>query len=317
MKYGVFIQSNTKQITGALASAFSIKYFSSHADKFDVHIMRDEDIPILREKHGQKYLRGGRWHTWHYDFLQSFTPTRFQPPALMQYQGRSVVVDPDVFFLTDVWELLSRDMEGKAILARPVPGEDGQQAWATSVMLLDNAKLKHWDVPRQFAEMFEGKRDYERWITLGYEDPQTIGALEDEWNSFDCLTSKTKALHNTFRRTQPWKAGLPIDFNSNNRLFGLRFTKPFVKICRKFFGEDVLRERYRRHPDPNQENFFLALVREMLEQQVITEQFLQKEMEQNHIRHDILEAVRKAPSISEVIDAIRHHHSKSESPTEN
>ena len=37
---------------------------------------------------------------------------------------------------------------------------------ATSVMLLDCAKLKHWVVEKGFNELFEGKRDYHNWMSL-------------------------------------------------------------------------------------------------------------------------------------------------------
>ena len=50
--------------------------------------------------------------------LQSFTPLRFMPPQLMGYEGRAIVVDPDVFAVGDVHELLTRDMEGKAVMGR-------------------------------------------------------------------------------------------------------------------------------------------------------------------------------------------------------
>ena len=51
-------------------------------------------------------------------------PVRFAPPELMNYQGRSLVVDPDVFCVSNVNELLSRDMQGKALLARHAEGLD-------------------------------------------------------------------------------------------------------------------------------------------------------------------------------------------------
>ena len=79
-------------------------------------------------------------------------------------------------------------------------------------MLLDCAKLTHWKVEEAFNEMFEFKRDYMKWVCLKYEDPATIGLFENEWNDFDHLTEKTRMLHTTKRRHQPWKTGLPVDF---------------------------------------------------------------------------------------------------------
>ena len=79
-------------------------------------------------------------------------------------------------------------------------------------MLLDCAKLKHWRTEAQFDELFAFTRDYRTWIGLGYEDPDTIGAIEDGWNDFDHLGPETRLIHNTRRMTQPWKTGLHVDF---------------------------------------------------------------------------------------------------------
>ncbi len=84
-------------------------------------------------------------------------------------------------------------------------------------MLLDCAKLTHWRVEEAFNELFEFRRDYQPWICLRLEDRDTIGLFEDEWNDFDRLTAKTRMLHVTRRRTQPWKAGLPIDWRPAER----------------------------------------------------------------------------------------------------
>ena len=80
------------------------------------------------------------------------------------------------------------------------------------LMLLDNAKLTHWDAEQTFDELFAFKKDYLKWIKLEYEPEETVAFLEPEWNDFDRLTAETKILHNTYRRTQPWKTGLPVDF---------------------------------------------------------------------------------------------------------
>ncbi len=306
MKACLFIQTNHKQIVGALVAEYAARRFSEHNDKFDVRIMHMKDFPWYREYDGRKYLREGEWRIWRYDDLQSFTTTRFMPPALMEYEGRSVVIDPDIFIIADIWELFSRDMGGKAILARKRAGWKGKKGmWASSVMLLDNARLRHWDVPRMFDEMFQGKRDYARWITLMDEDQSTIGLLENEWNDFDVLTSATKALHTTRRRHQPWKTGLPVDFIPNDRLFGLAITRPLMKLRRKIFGDYGLLGRYKPHPDPNQEMLFFALLKGAMDEGLVTEEMLEHEMAHNHVRHDAREVLRRTPPLDEVMEIIR------------
>ena len=91
------------------------------------------------------------------------------PPELMGYEGRAIVIDPDVFAVGDIFELLSRDMEGKAIMCRRAAAKRPKEPVPASVMLLDCAKLRHWRTAEQFDELFEFKRDYMDWISLKLE----------------------------------------------------------------------------------------------------------------------------------------------------
>jgi hypothetical protein len=276
MDHCVFIQANERQWLGALVGEYALRRNSKHNDKFDVRIMAYRDFPFMASREGQLYLRDGDKRPWVSDDLQSFTPTRFMPPELMGYQGRAVVIDPDVFAIADIWELLSRDMQGKAIMCRPKSGNKGKRGcMATSVMLLDNAKLTHWKVEEQFNAMFEFRRDYM------------------PWNDFDRLTPQTKMLHNTKRKTQPWKSGLPVDYRPADtfRLFPPRH---WIRRARRaLFGDYRFTGSYKAHPDPNQEQFFFGLVRECLDKGVFGEDLLREEMARNHVRHDALEVIER------------------------
>ena len=289
----IFIQTNSKQSIGAIVSAYSMKRNSAHADKFDVTIMQQEDYPFFAKREGQTYMRHGVKRTWHENDLQSFTLTRFLPPQLMGYQGRALVVDPDVFAVQDVWELLTRDMQGKAIMCRGSKFKNG--AFASSVMLLDCAKLKHWDVEKGFNELFEGKRDYHNWISLLMEDRNTIGTFEDEWNDFDKLTPKTKMIHNTRRRTQPWKTGLRVDYTPTEFVPVIGW---IMRMRRKLFGDHALLGRYARHPDRKQEAFFYALLKGAYEEGLVTDAQIKEAMSKNYIRHDSIEVMKSAPSLT-------------------
>lgn len=291
----VFIHTNHKQWIGALVAQYALRRNSKHNDTFEVRIIHHKDYPFLYAREGQLFLRGGQKRPWLNDDLQSFTPLRFLPPELMHYRGVALVIDPDIFAVGDVHELLDRDMQGHAILCRERPGSKGK---ATSVMLLDCAKLTHWRCEVQFNELFEFKRDYADWITLKSEPPASIGLLEDAWNDFDRLTPETKLLHNTKRQTQPWKTGLPVDFRPADK-FRWFPPKGWIKrLRRRVFGEYALLGRYKPHPDPNQERFFFGLLRECLEQGVIDEALLRQEMRQNHMRHDALEIVERTPPLA-------------------
>ncbi len=299
MKPTVFIQTNKKQMLGALVSRFSLKHRSNEPNAFDVQIMEAEKFACFAEREGQLYLRDGDMRRWLNNDLQSFTPLRFAPPQLMNYEGRAVVIDPDVFAVGDVWELLSRDMQGAAILCRGKSGRKGRKgAYASSVMVLDCSKLQHWNLESNFAEMFEPvKRDYMDWVSLKLEDSSTIGPLENEWNDFDTLTEQTKMLHNTKRKTQPWKTGLKIDYRQADT-FQLFPPRHWIRRTRRaLFGDYGLAGTYAAHPDPAQERFFFDLLKQCLEAGEISQAQVEDEIRQGHVRPDawqLIDTVAKA-----------------------
>ena len=278
MKPTVFIQANHRQLLGARIAAHSYKSRSAKPDSFNVRIITTDEYPRLQQS-GQSILRGGQVVAWNPDDLQSFTPLRFAPPTLMRFQGRAVVTDPDCFAVGDVAELFARDMEAKAIMAVQRLGKGKRPSYlASSVMLLDCAKLKHWDFEPLLDGLFARQFDYLDWVALKLEEPDTLGLLEPEWNSFDQLTPSTKILHTTKRRTQPWKTGLPVDFVARSRgpLDLLKKLRP---------------DRYRVHPDPNQEAFVYSLLAELVDSGGVTKEELVAEMAADHIRHDSLQLV--------------------------
>ena len=280
MRNTVFIQANSRQMLGARIAAYSYHANSRRPRSFDVRIMTLDDFPRLKQR-GQSILRGGHVRQWDPDDLQSFSPLRFAPPTLTNWEGRAAVTDPDCFGVGDVAELFERDMGGKAIMAVPRPGHNGQSDYvATSVMLLDNAKLKHWDFDKDLEALFAHHFDYVDWIELKRQDRSTIGALEPGWNSFDKLDADTKILHTTKRRTQPWKTGLPVDYT-------LREAGPFDFLRR------IAIRRYQPHPDRNQEALVYSLLAEMVDKKVVTKEELVAEMAANHIRHDSLVLIER------------------------
>lgn len=288
----VFIHTNHKQHIGALVSAHSMRRNSKHADKFDVKLIELKDYEdFFLPYEGREYLRDGVSRTWLYNDLQSFTPLRFTPPEHMGYQGRAVVVDPDVFAVQDVWELLTRDMQGKSVWCCNKGGHP-----ASSVMLMDCEKLTHWKLSENFDALFRREREYKKWMNLGYEAPGSIGTLEPVWNHFDKLTPETKMIHNTKRLTQPWKSGLPVDFVPAE-------TNPYSPIAwlmyvrRRLFGPYAFLGNYRPHPDKAQENFFFGLLKECVENGTVTEELIKEHMKENHVRHDAFQVLEKVPDL--------------------
>jgi hypothetical protein len=295
----VFIHTNERQMLGAQVSRYSLQRNAAKPDSFDVRFLHTRDHDFLAAREGQPFLRDGTTRIWRMDDLQSFTPLRFMPPELLGYQGRALVIDPDIFAVGDVTELLERDMQGKAILCRPRSGSKGRSGgMASSVMLLDCEKLRHWRCEERFAELFAFQTDYMDWVCLKLEDAETIGRLEDEWNDFDHLDERTRLLHNTKRWTQPWKTGLPVDFVPADKTRAFPPLGWLRRARRRLFGDYAHLGRYRPHPDPNQEHFFFGLLRECLDKGVVEESTLRQEMERNHLRHDALELLERTPPLA-------------------
>lgn len=281
MKPVVFIHTNDYQLLGAKLSAHSLKSASRHPDEFEVRILRLEETPHLNGRVGQRYLRTkGRWVEWISDNPQSFTPLRFLPPQAMGFQGRALVIDPDVFAIGDVYELLSRDMEGKALMCRrTVSGKE--TVFASSVMLMDCEKLKHWRWDEQIDEMFAGERAYRPWIDLQLEPEENIGLFEDSWNHFDTLDASTRMIHFTRRVTQPWKTGL--------RLLTADGSKAVPgSLLDRLLGR---RPKHERNPDPNQEAFFFGLFQRCLDAGVVTRQEVEAEIRKGNLRPDMLQVL--------------------------
>ena len=67
---------------------------------------------------------------------------------------------------------------------------------------------------------------------------------------------------------------------------------------RQLFGDHALLGKYRRHPDQNQEKFFFGLLRECLDNGLISEEMLRDEMRENHVRHDTFEVLERTPRLA-------------------
>jgi hypothetical protein len=284
MKPVAFIHTNAKQMLGALVAAHSFRRNSRNPGSFEVRILKAEDFPELQQK-GRTFLRGGHERAWDPDDLQSFTPLRYAIPDAMGHEGVALVTDPDVFAVGDVAELFRRDLQGKAIWCRPRPGyQKITDPLATSVMLLDCSRLPHWRFQEDLTALWEHRLDYLDWINLKREKLGTIGLLEPEWNDFDHLTPETKLLHNTKRRTQPWKTGLPVDFTLRERRGLMSLVMPIVRS---------VAPNYTRHPDRRQEAYFYGLLAEALDTGTVSREQLETEVRLGHVRPDSLELIER------------------------
>ena len=296
-KATVFIHTNDQQLIAALVSAHSLKSRSKHSDQFDVRLLRLEETQFLCKRNNAKFLwwEGNAPSVWRRSDLQSFAPLRRMVPSIMGYRGRALVIDPDVFAVGDVWELLSRDMQGRAILCRQkTESRNGRRLYSSAVMLLDCERLAHWDWERDIEDIFALRLAMGPWLSLLDEAPERIGLFEEEWNDHDRLTDATKLLHNTQISTQPWKTGLPADYHEHapSTLFSRRGLKRFARRMLSKDGSN--RVFYQPHPDRRQEDYFFALLRECMDRGSITQGQLRIAIRKNHVRKDAFEVLRRS-----------------------
>jgi len=296
VKPTIFIHTNDKQMLPAKVCAYSLEARSKHSEAFEIRLLRLEETPYLYPgREGRRYLWDRRVCIWHNRDLQTFGPLRMMVPELMNFQGRALVLDPDIFAVGDVYELLQRDMKGKAILSRRRPSG----FFTSSVMLLDCAQLKHWHWNQNIDAIFAFKLDLYHWLALKSENPDTIGVLEDEWNHLDVLNESTKLFHLTERLTQPWKTGLPVDFDLDQ--VGSYLYRPgfhasdLVKRVKQSFSSWRMLPmgHYLPHPDLQQENYFVAMLKEAIEHGAISEQFVAEEIQRQYVRKDIFDLLAK------------------------
>ncbi len=295
MKYTLFIHTNHRQTVPTKVGEYSFRKMTRNADKFDIRILWVYDFPALSNWHGQLYLREGKRVPWNMNDPLSFAPLRFLPPQLMNYEGRAIVVDPDVFALADIYELFNRDMGGKAILCRRVESSAKPSFYTSSVMLLDCCRLRYWNWEKNLDEMFSFKRDLWLWMCLKLEPPESVGTFEAEWNDLDTLTDRTRILHNTCRMTQPWKTGLVLDFMPE--ALERRLSKKWGIIPRSWIHRvrSLIEQKpyfplgiFRPHPDSKQERLFFTLLAKAVELGIITRDEITAEIENGNVRPDAI-----------------------------
>jgi len=295
----VVIHTNDQQMIAALVGAHSLKSRSRSPDRFDVRILRLEDTPALCKRDGQKFIwwEGLKPNVWRRRDLQSFQPLRRMVPAMLNFRGRALVIDPDVFAVGDVWELLSREMDDRAILCcQKAEWREGRRLNSSAVMLLDCERLTHWRWEEELEELFALKRELGAYLALLDEAPQRIGHLEDEWNHCDTLTPQTKLLHITRIETQPWKTGLLAD-HQRHAPPPIASRETLKRLARRILrGPPRQTPVHQAHPDSRQEKLFFTMLKECLDYGTITPRMVRKAMRKNYLRRDALTLLDGLPS---------------------
>ncbi len=284
MKKTVFIHTNNKQILGAYVAKYAIESRLKSDLNITVSIINVDELEVFKQFAHTAYTHApGDERTFDPDDLQSFTLSRFMPPELMGYEGRAIVIDPDIFALCDINELFSLDMKGDAILACKK-----KSAWDTSVMLLDCAQLRHWKIATILSALKDHTKTYKEIMTLETEKVG-VAELSRIWNHLDIYDTTTKVIHMTNRITQPWKTGLPINFTRNKmpKLFGI--------IPRELI-HTLLGKRpthFQKHPNPEIEQLFFRLAKETLDGGGTTKEVVESEINKGNIRPDLIQELAR------------------------
>ena len=176
----VFIHTNNKQHIGAVLGKFSIERKLPAGSDITVKIINVDNLSVFQSFAGKTYLRGGKEIVYDPNDLQSFTLSRFMPPEEMGFQGRVIVIDPDIFAVDDISPLMNMDMQGKAIAAC----KKGD-SWQSSSMLMDCTKLTHLKISNLLFKLEKGEIDYTDIMSLKKET--SILELPSMWNSLDLL----------------------------------------------------------------------------------------------------------------------------------
>jgi hypothetical protein len=286
----VFIQSNEKQYLGALVAKYTIERYSNHNDKFSVEIINAEKVDDLSRLYNKEIIKDNVKVNYGDEDLQSFTLTRFMAPELMSYEGKSIVIDPDVFATySDIWDLFSMNMGNYSALMRQ---HNNKLDWGTSVMLLKNNKFKHWKIKVIVDDLLSQNVDYRDWMGLRNEK-EKIGSLPIDWNSYDELNENTKLLHNTLRITQPWRVGLDVEFIPKKM-------KPLFGFISREWAHTLLGRNplvHREHPDQDQTNFFFGHLKKAIEDGFIDFDLVLRAIKLKYIRQDAIEILTKTRAL--------------------
>lgn len=272
---------------GAKVAQFAMERKLPKGHDLAIRIMNVDESELFQRFIGKEFLRKGSLRRYTLNDLQSFTLSRFWPPELMRYEGKAVVMDPDIFCRVDIRELFKMDLKGHALAACKK-----KDAWDTSVMLLDCSKLRHWKLSQWIEGLAEKKVDYHDIMTLQRET--SVTPLSRVWNSLEYLDDSIKMLHTTDRLTQPWKTGLNIDFTRNPmpRILGVIPREWLHKMMGRYPNT------YQPHPDKAIEEFVFELFSDAFKAGAISEELVLDEIEKQNLRPDFLTILKEGIGLS-------------------
>lgn len=279
---------------GAILSRYSILKHNPSIDINDVEIINVDDNTYFNASINRKIIRGGKEYIWDRNDLQSFTLLRFLPPKIMNYKGFSMVIDPDIFAVSNFTEKLKKLKTEKIIMSKK--NKDGKNGLATSLMIFNNELCRSLQLDDKINKVLKGELDYNNLMNLNFLNENQFFELNEDWNSFDKLNKDTIFLHTTNRITQPWKTGLEVDFVQNYPKFRYKIIpNSFIRNLKEFIMKKKFPpyKYYIDHPDKDIKDFFFNLLGQAYSDKFIDHELILKNIENKFIRNDIFKKIPK------------------------
>jgi len=274
-KFRVVIHTNKFNLIGALVGKYSFKKFHPYLD-VDITII-ENDFPKFLENDGKIFVRKSRDYecVWHKEYTQSFFPTRFLIPEKYNYSGNILVIDPDIFLVKklNIDDLKNYFNDKNMCACMNINGLP-----ASSVMLLNASKFKHWNCDKLCDDMFRKKKDFDNYMyLLDEKNNNNISILPHYYNEYDTISDDTVLLHTTKTHTQPWKTGLTY---KEYELHNMRKNPNSKELV------------FKKHASQKVEDFFFKLAKETYDNGFIDKELINLSIKNKWIREDFYDKLK-------------------------
>jgi len=278
----IYIQSNPQQLAASKVAKYSFKNQGFE----NIEIINLEDNSLLKKKIGNKFKRNGKIISFDPNDLQSFTLLRFFPPKICKNKY-CLIIDPDVFAVKNFDKIFDvyHDEKFKIYCTKK------NDRIKSEVMLINTENFDHWDYEKIIDDLFSLKIDYSELINLDFINKNSIGLMDENFNSHDEITDQTILLHTTNRITQPWKTGLDIDYSYHASKFNL-----LINYLKKYIGLDyqkkLLEKKYQIHPNKKVVQFVTKLFVDAINSKDISYEEIILSVEKKFISKQFLDSLK-------------------------
>ena len=158
-------------------------------------------------------------------------------------------------------------------------------------MLINTENFNLWNFEKIINDLFSLKIDYSELINLDFIHKNSIGLIDENFNSHDEITDQTILLHTTNRITQPWKTGLDIDYSyhTSNLNLLINYFKKYVGLN---YQKKLLEKKYQTHPNGKVIEFVTRLFEGAIDSKNITYEELIFSVEKKFISKQFLDTLK-------------------------